>query len=558
MNHIRNLRFGVLLAVLLPTAIRAQKLSAYPEGIQHVVVIGVDGLSPDGIRKANTPVMDKMIAGGAIKWNVRTVLPSSSSPNWASMIMGAGPEAHGILDNDWEKVNAALPPVVAGSSGFFPTIFSVLRKAKPEATIAAVYHWDGFARLLEPESTSFSKHEKSESAAALTFEKYLIEKQPVFAFLQLDHVDGAGHDKGHGTGEYLKAVEKADSLIGNILKVLETSGLIKSTMVILTSDHGGVGYGHGGASPEEAEIAMIYYGAGIKAGYKVKQQVYTYDLAATVAFALNTEQPYAWVGRPVKSAFKGFDEPKNLWMGRELIPKPIIYPEKLLFAQAGGLFIDQDATVEMKEVAENSVIRYTVDGTEPDPTSSIYTKPFLLTKSTVIKARSYDNAGNESLTNNAYFRLVKPKQGHGLKVNFYTGKDWKRIPDLKEIKPLQQWESYEFNLNRAQIQPLLEKRGSTFAMSFKGFIDVPSDGEYTFYTHSDDGSQLFIDEQKVVDNNESHGVIERSGKVQLKKGKHAIDVLYFNEMGGFWLDVFYAGPGLVKQILPADKLFLNR
>jgi len=55
-----------------------------PEGIEHVIVIGVDGLSPDGIQKANTPVIDSMIADGSVKWNVRTVLSSSSSQNWAS------------------------------------------------------------------------------------------------------------------------------------------------------------------------------------------------------------------------------------------------------------------------------------------------------------------------------------------------------------------------------------------------------------------------------------------------------------------------------------------
>ena len=33
--------------------------------IKHVVVIGFDGLSPDGIRNASTPNFDKVIAEGA-------------------------------------------------------------------------------------------------------------------------------------------------------------------------------------------------------------------------------------------------------------------------------------------------------------------------------------------------------------------------------------------------------------------------------------------------------------------------------------------------------------
>ena len=107
---------------------KVETKNGYPPGIEHVIVIGVDGLSPDGIRRANVPVLKKMIAGGAVQWNVRTTLPSSSSTNWASMIMGAGPEQHGILSNEWEKENASLPPVVRGEEGIFPTIFSVVRQ----------------------------------------------------------------------------------------------------------------------------------------------------------------------------------------------------------------------------------------------------------------------------------------------------------------------------------------------------------------------------------------------------------------------------------------------
>ena len=90
-----------------------------------------------------------MVANGAVKWNVRTVLTSSSSQNWASMIMGAGPEQHGIINNDWEMDDHTLPPIAQEADGRFPTIFSVLRKGQPNAEIGTVYHWGGFGRLFQ-------------------------------------------------------------------------------------------------------------------------------------------------------------------------------------------------------------------------------------------------------------------------------------------------------------------------------------------------------------------------------------------------------------------------
>ena len=61
----------------------------------------------------------------------------------------------------------------------------------------------------------------------------------------------------------------------------------------------------------------------------------------------------------------------------------------------------------------------------------------------------------------------------------------------------------------------------------------------------------------IVDNDGGHGAIERSGMVNLEEGMAHLEVEYFNEGGGYWLDTYYKGPDFAKQIIPADKLFLS-
>jgi hypothetical protein len=549
---------GLLAIMAAPgNSLTAQIKEAYPTGIAHVVVIGVDGLSPDGIRKAATPVMHHLIDNGAVKWNVRTVLPSSSSPNWASMIMGAGVEQHGVLDNDWEREEHSLPAIARGEEGIFPTIFGVIRKEKPGAEIGAAYHWDGFGRLFEKKAMNYDQHFPTETATTENFVQYLIHKKPTFAFLHLDHVDHAGHAYGHGSPEYYQSVAVADSLMGAVLEGIKKAGMDKNTLVIITADHGGVGYGHGGATIGEAEIAMILYGKGVKKGYAVQQQVVTYDLAATIAFALKIVPPYVWTGRPIKSAFVGFKEPANLWLGKSLIPSPIIYPDRLLYEQAGGLYIDQPAEVKMSAATGNT-IRYTLDGAAPNAQSAIYTQPFVLETNAIVKATSFDKNGNESMPAVAYFRILKSGNENGLKVRYYKGDAWKYLPDFRSLTPAQQWESPEFKLNREQILPLITGEMGTFGAILEGFININTPGKYTFFTQSDDGSKLFINDKEVVNNDGDHGVLERAGSVQLEKGRQAIRVEYFNGHGGFWLDCFYKGPGIPKQIIPANQLFLKK
>lgn len=525
-----------------------------PSGIGHIVVIGVDGMSPDGIRNAATPIMHQMINEGAVKWNVRTVLPSSSSPNWASMISGAGPEQHGVIDNDWERDEHSLPPIIMDNDGIFPTIFDVIHKNKPDAKIGAIYNWEGFGRLIEKSAVNYDTTASVDSTILLA-SAYIKKEKPLFCFIQLDNVDAAGHKYGHGSNEYYRAVAKADTLIGYILKSIRSAGIDKNTLVIVTADHGGKGYGHGGATPEEAEIAMILNGKDVKKGYTIEQPVYTYDLAATIAFCLGIEPPYAWIGRPVKSAFEGFSEPSNLWKGKKLIAAPVIFPKPHLYAEAGGLYIDTVAVVKMEPVADKSVIRYTLDGSDPDSNAAIYQAPFTLDTTAVVKAKSFDNNGNESLTSKAFFRVVKKDPGMGLQTDFYRGNNWTSIPDFSKLTPFKSWVSPEFELHREQILPLLDN--DVFGVVFKGYIEINKTGKYTFYTSSDDGSNLYIDAKKVVDNDGSHGVIGKSGDIDLTAGRHAIRIDYFNSLGGFWLDAFYKGPGLPRQIIPANKLFLK-
>jgi hypothetical protein len=290
------------LAVLC-IAVSAASFAQVP-GVEHVVVIGVDGLAPRGIQEADTPHMDALMARGAHTLHARAVLPTSSSSNWASMIMGAGPEQHGITSNDWEVDKHEIPPIVAGPTGRFPTVFAVIRTAMPDAVTACFYDWDGFGRLVEPDTPTILEDcagpvKTIEAAAA-----YFTEHAPLFTFIHLDHVDHAGHANGWYTRVYNKAVAKADALIGDMISAIDEAGKRDSTLIIVTSDHGGKDKGHGGDSLGEIEIPWIAAGPGVRSGVKLTAPIDTYDTAATVLHALGVTPHEAWIARPVVAAFE--------------------------------------------------------------------------------------------------------------------------------------------------------------------------------------------------------------------------------------------------------------
>ena len=271
--------------------------------VKHVVVIGCDGFGALGFTSSNAPVLHKLMREGSYTLHDRGVMPTSSSPNWASMIMGAGPEQHGITSNDWQPDKFDIAPVAVGSGGIFPTIFGLLRGQKPGTVIACVHDWDGFGRLIEPRVTDLLENVKGSAATADRAVEVIRHRKPTFLFIHFDDVDHAGHTFGWKSPEYFEAVQQIDGLIDRVLAALNDAGIRKQTIVMMTADHGGKDKGHGGATMEELEIPLILNGPGVTAGHEIKSAVNTYDLAPTIAWIFGLRPPACWIGRPVLEAF---------------------------------------------------------------------------------------------------------------------------------------------------------------------------------------------------------------------------------------------------------------
>jgi len=229
-------------------------------------------------------------------------MPTLSSPNWASMIDGAGPEQHGITSNGILRKMVEIAPVCRDDEGMFPTVFEVMRAQQPSNRIAIFHDWGGFANLVERRVPDVMQHVHPAPKTAQTAANYWKQNHPALMFVHLDNVDHTGHADGWSTASYYRAVEDADSYVGLILDMLRQENALDSTYVLISSDHGGRGHGHGKNSLEEIQIPWILSGPGIQPG-KIAAAVYTYDTAATIAWIFGLDAPACWVGRPVTAAF---------------------------------------------------------------------------------------------------------------------------------------------------------------------------------------------------------------------------------------------------------------
>ena len=256
---------------------------------KHVVFIGLDGWGAYSLPKADMPNVKKLMEDGAYTLKKRSALPSSSAINWASMFMGAGPELHGYTE--WGSKTPELPSRVLNKNGIFPTVFQLLRDARPEAEIGCLYEWEGIKYLVDTLGNMASS--------------YIKEKHPALVAICYDGPDHTGHTAGHDTPEYYEKLKELDMYVGQIVQAVKDAGMLDDTIFILTSDHGGIDKGHGGKTMQEMETAFIISGKNIKKGLRFDDvSMMQYDVASTIARIFHLEQPQVWIGRPMEIVFK--------------------------------------------------------------------------------------------------------------------------------------------------------------------------------------------------------------------------------------------------------------
>ncbi|MFN8277334.1 MAG: alkaline phosphatase [Chitinophagales bacterium] len=277
-------------------------LAAQPK---HIIVLGVDGCSADGLLHAHTPHIDSLKAHGSFTLQAKAQLPTVSSPNWASIIDGAPPAAHGIWSNAWKRRDIRDSVYCGGKKGrVFPTIFKVLRDNNKQAQLCCLMEWWSFKRLVEPGVCSLRQRTILEGVTDMRAPTVIAVRKPQLLFLHFNNVDETGHRHGHGTPKYFAAIERVDKSIGKIMRAVKRAGMWEQTVFILIADHGGIGHGHGGNTPQEVNVPFIISGCGIKKNHQINSQVNNYDCSPTIAHLLGAPVPACWQGQVVKEALE--------------------------------------------------------------------------------------------------------------------------------------------------------------------------------------------------------------------------------------------------------------
>ena len=273
-------------------------------GISRALLVSIDGLRPDVLLRAKAPVLRRLIERGCFTMWARTTAVAVTLPSHASMLTGVTPARHRL---EWNSVLPLAHPIYPA----VPTLFELARKGG--LTTAMVAGKSKFSALATPGTLNWSfvpvQSVIPDEAVADTATTWIRRYAPQVLFVHLPEVDTAGHAEGWGSAAQLRAVTAADGCIGRILEALRARRVLDSTLVLVTSDHGGAGRSHGADDTRSRTIPWIIVGPGIRPGVDLTSdanlEIRTEDTFATICFLLGIPVPDGIDGRAVDEILSG-------------------------------------------------------------------------------------------------------------------------------------------------------------------------------------------------------------------------------------------------------------
>ena len=95
----------------------------------------------------------------------------------------------------------------------------------------------------------------------------------------------------------------------------------------------------------------------------------------------------------------------------------------------------------------------------------------------------------------------------------------------------------------------------TFSVRWTGQIEAPYSGSYTFYTQSDEGIRLWINNVQLVNNWNSRGAEDSSTIVLTAGQRYAIRIEYYDKRGNATARLLWSHTSIPKAVVPASRLY---
>lgn len=177
-----------------------------------------------------------------------------------------------------------------------------------------------------------------------------------------------------------------------------------------------------------------------------------------------------------------------------------------------------------------------------------------LTKATaadpLVKAARLAKSAAASST--VHLASMTPESGTGLMAQYFSQIDESELAQTV-VDPLP-----DYNWSGTGPQNTALSQSDNYSVVWTGYIEAPVTGPYTFFWSTDDGMQVAVDGQLVVDsfNFQGEGAPQASLPITLNAGqRYPMKVRWFQGQGGAAAHVYWQPPGGAMTTVPVERLY---
>lgn len=254
-----------LIFTICTLALAASNMTAIAQKEPKVLFIGIDGVRYDALQQANTPNIDALAQNGIYTYDSWHCGITSSGPSWSNMMTGVWESKHKVTGNSYNNADYNnFPYFPARAKECIPTLKAVqiitwdpMNDPTNSNNSAGFVYNSGFNQSIDAGS-----HGQGAVTAAAKIQ--LQDADLDILFIHYDETDATGHGSGFNPNNaaYMNAIQDVDKQIGEVMTALKARPTYNQEdwVVMLTTDHGGVGTTHGGNSNTERHIWWIASG----------------------------------------------------------------------------------------------------------------------------------------------------------------------------------------------------------------------------------------------------------------------------------------------------------
>ncbi len=236
--------------------------------LEKVLLIGIDGLRPDALQKAEAPNIDRLIAESAYSFSAHTGTYTVSAPGWSNILTGVWEAKHGVKSNTIKNRSFE-----GANYGEFPNIFTRIEKYDPALKTYSIASLDWFDQQIITKADLSIYHpfeQEGDKKVAETSSWFLAHNNVDLMFTYFMGVDMAGHNHGFDPAvpEYISEIETIDGYVGTLMEAIKKRPSYDKErwLTILISDHGGKGRHHDGVGEEAKKVPFIMHGPAVQRG----------------------------------------------------------------------------------------------------------------------------------------------------------------------------------------------------------------------------------------------------------------------------------------------------